>query len=483
MHKILLFFSVLSALAFGKVSASVPVSSPAYSMIERLESWGCALSTFRGVQPQSYADLVAAITLPEGAECAAPEWLMRERELFLQPKLPSDGKLSLLVGNDSLPLQGIQAQVHPVYPLQEGRTAFDGVNLYGELTASAEAGKNFGIAVLATPGFLFALDDYRHLDARFYLAEGYVKLGYKRAEILFGRQELSFGDATHGSLALSKAAKPLDLVKFTVRPHVLPSLLSYLGPTTLETWFAGMGDAGGIKNSKMWGIQFGMRPFTFLEFALLQMYQIGGDGIPGLHTSDFLKMLFYSNDPSLSGKRRESMATHLGIWGPSRTFKLYQQFFANRLGPFGDSLSNDLGVLVGLWLPRLGQGELRIEYVHTPPGLYSSPLYRQGWSNENTPIGCPLGSDAEGLYLDFGLPPLSEFRPTVSFSYESRNRNPARGTMTEWRYGIGGQIQKRWDKLDWLLGIEEQYSTNDRYIAGIQRNALSVISTLRYSFL
>lgn len=483
MHKLLILF-VIPSFVFAKISANLPAFHPAYEMVDRLESWGCALTTFRATQPLSYSDLQASLVLPEGTECEAPEWLLKERDFFLSPRIPTQGSVSLLIHDDTLPLLGGESQVRALHPFHQGRPTYDGANLYGELSTHAEVGKDWGLAVSATPGVLFALDDFRFLNARFFLREGYIKVGYRRTELLFGRQALSFGNALHGSLALSEANKPFDLVKFSIRPHQWPSLLSYLGPTTFETWVASLGNSAFIEESKIWGIQLGFRPLTFLEFALLEMYQIGGQSIPSLAAGDILKMFFYSAEEDLQWKRRESFATHLAIWGPGHIFKFYQQFFANRLGRVEEWLSSDLGVLVGVWIPRIGKGDFRLEYTHTPPALYSNRLYRQGWSHDGNPVGSPLGSDAEGLYADMGLPPLNQYRPTLSLSYESRNKNPLQqGTATEWRYGVGGKIQKRWENTEWLLEVQQRYIANDHYISGQSRNTFSVFSSLHYTFL
>lgn len=482
MHKAFLLGLFVSALSFAKISVNVPPSHPAYTLIDRLESWGCALTTYRATGPQAFHELSASLLLPEGVECSAPEILLKEREWFVQPKLPTRATLTLLVAKETLPLIGLESEIHPLHPLHQGRITYGGVNLYGEISLGADGGKDWGFAASITPGFLFALDDYRFFDARYYIHEGYIKVGYKRAEILYGRQSLTFGDAKHGGLALSQAAKPLDLVKFSLRPHVWPSILGFLGPATFETWIAGLGDSRFINKARMWGIQLGMRPFTFLEFALLEMYQFGGTGISGLEFSDYLKMLFYSDNPNLASKRRESLATHLGIWGPSKIVKLYQQFFVNRLGPFNQWLTNDLGFLLGVWFPRVGQGEIRVEYVHTPWGLYNHSLYRQGWSNEYAPLGSPLGSDGEGIYLDFGLPAIKDLRPTLLFSYESRNRNPFPGTMTEWRYSAGGKVEKRWDQVEFSLELQDQFVNNYQYRGGESQNLFGVFSNFVYSF-
>lgn len=478
-----IFSLLFSTIAIAKVAVYVPTGLPTYGFVEKLEAYGCAKPTLRVLAPLSHPELQSALISDEKAECQAPEWLLLEREVLKFPIQPGEVKVRLVTEYDRVPLLGQDASAHVPFNQLEGRTSFSGQQIYGEVFLGSQGGQDFGFAASITPGFVGALDDTSHLQGRFYLHEGYLKVGYHQVELLYGRLHPEFGYTQHGSLFLSHDSKPQNMIKFSVRPHLLGTPFYLLGPFSFETWISGLGDASTRADSKLWASAIAFRPWTFLELGWLHAVQFGGAGAPSLEFNDVLKTFFYSRAPALDQKRRESTAFHFGIWGPKKIAKVYTQLFFNQPGAVSGWLADDMALLAGLWFPKMGEAELRLEYVHVPPAIYAHSVWRQGWSTDGTSLGHGIGSDGEALYLDLGLPPISTWRPTLSFAYEARNRSELTGLAMESRFGGGVKALKRWDKME--LGAELKYQsiTNFHYSLGENRNAIDLYTELRYFLL
>ena len=469
----------------ARTSTNVPAYFPNYDYLDRLEAFGCAYPTFRQFFPQTQYDLRSALAPDaEDQPCQAPSWLLKERQLLNRYPLQNDVRAEMVwLHNDLTPLLGTESAVTPLFDLRQNRTTFNGPNLYSEIHANAETQfGELGLGLSATPGWVGALDDYHALDGRFYLEEGYVKVGYHWTEVLLGRIGLRFGSTAHGSLLLSAAASPLDLVKFAVRPHLLGWIFDYLGPVAFETWVTQPVASQFVNGDRFWALQLGMRPFRWFELAFIEIFQFGGQGMPGLGFSDFLKMIPYGGGSDLTGKRERTFATHLSFWFPQHLARLYTQFSFGELR----SLGGDLSYLLGLWFPRVGAADLRVEYIHTAPNAYQSATWQQGLTYQNSPLGSPLGPGGRGLYIDVGIPDWEEWRPTVGFVHEARGVDSsaalAVAPLPETRYGGTARLQKRWTAIEADVRLSYQLIQNPLYQQAPSVNAVAGYTSFRYSF-
>jgi hypothetical protein len=317
---------------------------------------------------------------------------------------------------------------------------------------------------------------------QFYLQEAYVKFGYRQAELQLGRMRLGFGGAAHGTLALSDAAASLDGIKFSLLPHQIDLVpFRWLGQFSLQVWLAGQGDSFTGHPINLYGLGIASRPVNWLELGLLELNQYSVWG-PQLSFSDVLATLAYSGSPELATKRNRAMAFHLDVWMPSRFAKLYTQVFFETLTRFSQWLSDDASSLVGIWFPKVSSFSLRLEYVHTTPHAYQYSLFSQGLTYKNTPLGHPLGPDAEGAYVDVGLPSVDEWRPVLSVFYEARGLHPAFVAATERRYGFGLDAKRRWEKFEIDLSAKYALVKNHFFLPGPDALLFGALATFSYSF-
>lgn len=471
--------------AEAAITNDVPPILPNAGWVDRIEAYGCSAKTFRAFQPQSHGDLLEALMIFSDSQCEGPEWLLTEREILGRSYLQSETRIfALLAADRPLNLLGMSAHVDPFQSMREGRGIFAGPSLYGEINFNSEMirGREWGMVVSATPGFVLAHENSSWLRGKSYLQEGYIKAGFRRTELVFGRIAERFGEAKNGNLILSGAHRPLDMLKLSIRPHWIKPV-SFLGPVAFQTWVGNDESEVGYKNARLWAVQIGMRPFTFFEWGFLNLMHLGGTGAPSLEFSDYFSLLGGSQDSQVKLKRHQSYATHLAFWGPKHNFKIYNQFFFGSLGRLEEWFSRDISWLIGLWFPKLGAGDARLEIVSTRATAYSDSRWTQGWSHSDTPLGHPLGNSALGVYLDFSLPLIENWRPQLGFSYESRNRDKLGGLESETRLSSSLSAIKRFELIELNLQLKSQRIDNLDYLVRAPAWETGLFAFLRYSFL
>ncbi len=472
-----------------QVSSDVSAHSPIYEKIDELEALGCGYFTYRLFRPQTYFDLRSTVDItedPEGGQvCSIPRWLRKEKQiLMLRPgQTPKVSFSLLLLPDEIVSLPGHEATVAPSFPLWDRRAIGAGVMSYLDFSIHAQTGgPNVAFAFGVTPSVGVSSTAGLGTGARFYLYEAYAKATYKWAELEIAKKSLQFGNAAHGNLLLSGATAPITFARLGIRPHLLGVPLGFLGPTTLQTFVSA--DTGSVvtAGAHLLGIHLGFRPTPWFEFGLLQLYQFGGPDAAGLHALDILKMLVHLSDDDLDQRRQQQLAAHFGFHLiPS--VQLYFQIAFERLGPSNAWFANDVSWLAGLWVANLGKLGLRFEYAQTTPSAYQSPRWKSGLVYEGTPIGHPLGPDAEGFYADLHFPDIKEFRPSLGGFYERRWRHADIGFGTESRTGAAITLAKRWIKTEFALVAKLARVENVKYKLGGATEVAAAQFNLRYYFL
>jgi hypothetical protein len=255
-----------------------------------------------------------------------------------------------------------------------------------------------------------------------------------------------------------------------------------LGPFTFQTWVTDTSGDVGIPDSRFWGIMLGFRPLVWLEFSAMEIFQLGGTGVLAPSIGDLAAMMIYLGSPALDAERQRAFGLNLNIWGPDHVFKLYLQAYFDKLSDPSFWFSTQLNPLVGLYFPRVGDFDIRIEGVHTVPQAYQSTLFPQGLTYAHTPVGSPLGPDANGLYLDIGIPPFKEWRPSLSGSYEGRGISHPNGLPLNERFAGGLELRRRWLQSELTLSGRVTQISNDQFVAGRGNTTGAGYFLFRYQF-
>ncbi len=454
----IVFAMGLNAIA-AMPSSDVNSRSGTYENVDLLEAMGCGYATYRLFRPQTYFDLRSAVDVEEGdpkegQACRIPRWLRKEKEILRLrgTQLPFARFQTMMLSDEVITLNGLEATVAPSFPFWDRRPVGAGLMSYLDFSMQTETGnETWGFSFGITPSLGFTSLASLGSKVRFYVYEGFAKANYGWAELELGKLQLQFGNAVHGNLLLSGATAPMTFLRFGLRPHKI----GFLGPATFQTFLTTETGATTTDGAHLLGFHFGLRPTTWLDIGLLELYQFGGPAAPGLEALDLLKMLIYASDDDMNQRRQKMLALTLGL-RPDASVHLYTQFAFDSLNGF-DQLGNDVSKLVGLHLARLGPFGLRLEYATTTPGAYQAPNWKSGLVYDGTPVGHPLGPDAEGIYADLYFPDLAEWRTAAGVFREQRGLSLTGAALQrEERLGFSLSVKKRWVKTE--LELEGKYS-------------------------
>jgi hypothetical protein len=329
-----------------------------------------------------------------------------------------------------------------------------------------------------TPGFFAGYDTNGKILGRFYVLEGYAKIAYGFSEFTLGRLARRFGEAHHGSLLYSGASAPLDAMEYALRPIVPGGAFSFLGPVSLRTWLGSQGGSDiAVPGTWLWGVEWGLRPFHWWELAFAELIQFGGTGSPDLSVGDYMAFPFSGGTPS---QRHLSFAVNSAFWLPHHWAKVYGQVLLNRIS---DPAIAPVSFLVGAWAPRIGRADVRLEYVRTAQGAYQHPFWTQGLTYRGSPLGHPLGADAEGLYVDVGLPPLfTWWHGEIGLLLEARGLSLAGAQGPEKRYGVSLVGGRRWGYSDIEARLVYHQAHNWQFSPGAISDIFGGGLVYRYSF-
>lgn len=458
----LLVSVLVASVSWAEVALNLSAGSQAYDYLERLEALGCAHPTLRSVGPQSAADISDALS-GDFPRCKAPEWLLDERQVLMRPVPPTEIRADGFAAvSDRLQLVGLPASLWPLFSQRQNRPTVSGVNLSTEFSFGASSStERWGYAIGLTPGVYFGRDTNSNLFGRFYLQEGYLKVGFQFSEMTVGRFGRRFGHFRHGSLLYSGAMAPMDQIEFAVRP-VVPSSLPFLGPTTFRAWFATQTELVGPAVTKLVGAEWGIRPLRAWELSLAEITQVGGDGV-------------------VDGRLGVSLALSSSVWVFNRFAKLSGQVLAERLtlsGPPPVSFQS------ALWFPRLASTDISIEFARTALQSYQDPVWLQGLTYREAPLGHPLGPDALGAYLDVGLPPMfTWWRTELVGLYESRGVSLSGARSPETRVGGEVSVGRRFGFSDVRLKIAFHSIQNPQFVPNTEADSLGVGAVYRYTFM
>ncbi|MCW9018331.1 MAG: capsule assembly Wzi family protein, partial [Kangiellaceae bacterium] len=280
---------------------------------------------------------------------------------------------------------------------------------------------------------------------------------------MIGYTEKWWGPAWQSNSLLSNNARPplgISIQRNYSDAESNP-MLSWLGPWTIKGFIAGLDDERKVKNAKLAGVSFSVKPLKSLEFGVRVTNMFGGEGrsesLPNLIEGllgenecdlphDFSCDDFYNSDQySLNGDRiagldfRWAIPTQLPIsvyysaYGegesdflPSKTMK--QLGISGSANIFGENWR---------WFIEAGDTSLnRTEFDLA----YESPIYQTGYRYLNRSIGSTFDSDSE--VIAFGLIGKLDRTSSFSFTYFDASLNTdGEGGSSEDMHSLASRMQ------------------------------------------
>jgi len=246
-----------------------------------------------------------------------------------------------------------------------------------------------------------------------YVANGYLKAVKGPLEVLFGRDKLSWGPGSSGSLILSDAAAPFDMVNVTLDFGVVRAtgFFTSLDDFRLLSALPFQGDtlqAGEVARRHLSGHRIDVRVLRTLEIGLSETVMYGGPDRE-LDLGYINPLNFFYAQQWNSGENDNPIWSLDVCWWPRERLQAYGQLVVDDL-QFENKGEKDrepaeIGFLLGLHSGDpfgLDGVSLTAEYVRVNPWTYNQPLPWNRYKYGSALLGHPIGPDSDALMLRVG---------------------------------------------------------------------------------
>jgi hypothetical protein len=173
---------------------------------------------------------------------------------------------------------------------------------------------------------LDAINRPRVLDA-------YVALNVKGWQISAGKQSLSWGPGTGGSMLWSDNVEPVMMIRLTKNePSRLPSILGFLGPIQVDQFLGRLDGHSFVPQPFIYGQKINFKPFPFLEVGFGRTVTLGGKGGDPFTSANLFRSLFGRVDPrvnSVPGDAHSSMDWTFRVPKVRNYIVLYGEVYAD----------------------------------------------------------------------------------------------------------------------------------------------------------
>ena len=410
-----LFFTPLSAA--GQASPDLALGSHVEWAVEKLVGFGLIDDRILAVRPWSRGEALRLFDQVRDnmARVKAADREAVESVLASVPRreLTSHGRIEVIGNATSLdspwvPVPSdtgadrIDAEVNHLVRYRGGRDVVDGSSLAGELALEAVLGNHFSIQ--GRPRVRTGGGE----SAQLLEATGRLQVGNLRLDV--GRSNSSWGPGRDGGTLLANNARGLDRVRLSSdHPFLWPGVLSFLGPSQAEFFFARLEPDRDVPHSKLVGYQISIRPHPLLEASFSTLIQSGGTGAPQATFRERLAdhvLLFdwiiNGGETFLFSNKATSLALRLRV--PALR---HSQFFAEfTLEDRGHNLKRifwqDGAWLTGVWIPRLDRAgvlDLRLEFHHGGVRFHRHGQFTSGRTLDRRMLGMG-GPDTNSGFLE-----------------------------------------------------------------------------------
>lgn len=358
----------------------------------------------------------------------------------------------------------IDAQYNPLAQNQAGRHRVDGTQLAFETNHWGRLGDHF--AFYLHPRFQAQTNNGTN-ENRPFIQEAYATLAFYNTQIDLGRKSIQWGQSRFGGLIFSNNPRPIDGIQvFNPTPWKIGFPIKY------HFLLANLGKEQNFEYPYLIGGKITILPFPFLELGIARALIVGGENAPSSSFGDYIAEFFgyrpgnkqitnLSN--SISGFEWRGRIPQL------RGTEIYGEFYfddVNFSHPFR-SFSQDAGILIGVYLPRLdepGRLSLRLEGRKFSPILYKHGTWISGWTLNRFILGDPLGPDAESVSLELSRRWSPGLKISTRFSLERIDSDIYQSSSTagrsvlingtpEWRVRNQWKVDKKITKRLSLFGI------------------------------
>ena len=405
------------------VSVSIPLHSPVYDALERLDALGLLPEAMLGSKPLSRREVILWLEQIEATAMEDPlvRLLVDEIEEEMKPEPDETGEevspppiRYRLADPFNLELSGAALENQTLWFRENHQGDFyhDGPNSQLELNSWTTLGRHlaaqFEPSVTSREGGTYLV-----------LKKAALKMTVSNVEVEVGRDSLWWGPGYNGAMLVSDNAKPFNLFKLSsAEAFRVPWPLSYLGLCKVTLFLARLekdrdpDPITGIIHPypKLLGLHLDLKPASFLEFGATRVTLFGGQGRPALSLEDFSEIYFGKPNRNPGGSNVDEIASvdvriRVPRLDPFVTpLELYAEVGGEDEADY--HFTKD-GYLMGMYLPDLlhhGTTDLRVEYANNhvadnPDVWYTHGLYTSGYTYHSQIIGHHMGTDSSDLFV------------------------------------------------------------------------------------
>lgn len=432
-NKFLYPFLIFSSHLLQASNIDIPLDSPIYQEVERLEVLGELKTLITTTKPYNTTELynaISAITNPR--YIADKNALLREISKYKKNGIV-DVDLDLTYAKKS------QASVNQsgrtiddnsaFFSNQDGIRLDDGINVKARGRFQYTLGENFSI--LTTPIY-----ENSNNQQDLQVHDTYARMNISNINLTIGREALWFGVGKGGTILLSNNAKPLTIARisniesFEILPQTTPWLSNILGKTDADFFIGKLDRYNNITNfdgsissgyPKIFGLQLTFKPMDNFQWGVYRTALFGG-GTRDEGVNVFLDALWPSGDKDNiaskePGDQKGGAFLKLNIPNTIQPFTIYSEAAgedAAGMTPYKYSF------LIGTTLIDIAKTRglsATYEYFKTDSSdaWYQHHIYRDGYTNNGIIMGHPHGGQGESHYISITHQPNMD--QTISFAY------------------------------------------------------------------
>jgi Capsule assembly protein Wzi len=427
-------------------SANIPLDSPVYLYLEKLEGFGLITTEIKGIKPFTKAEAARLLreaedTMMQPGRDEIPlaveivrrlhELIPREVTLRQEPDKaplldynPVAAARLRYVHLDGMPRSyvrpvydpggdgvfGIGGGLRPdnPYPSIANQNGTEGTPLFennegivyragnnAEFRIAGEAYVKSYVTALVEPLLLYSVTGD---SSRLLINKAYVNLGGGSLELEVGRDANWLGLGYRGNITLTNNARNLDQIKLSSPEPVSSKYLWDLKYALIVSRLDDTFTASGERHPYLLAAKLSFLPHPCVEFGLNFGKEFGGPGVRN-GIGDYLR--------GIVGGTSEDNSNNLG--GMDVRIRLPFLRYTEIYGEFSGEDSAKFWPIVesyvaGFYIPRLtadGNNDLRFEYFLGNAILYTSSTFPEGYLFQGMPLGHSQGGAAEDFFAHY----------------------------------------------------------------------------------
>ena len=254
------------------------------------------------------------------------------------------------------------------------------------------------------------------------LNRAYITWNLDGINFLFGKENVSWGNAENGDLLFTNNVRPWLMFKVENDSYKkFPWIFEKLGEYRFSTFFSQLEKERKRSYAHVWGMRLAWRPFHNLEIAGTRAIQFGGKGRPNYTSFHDYWKLFTASDENVEDSNPEAHKydnnqlasidiTYYTNWlnklkfQPFKGGKIYFVYAGDDavkpIGPGGFPLPMRAAHIFGITLTT-GSTDIKYEYTETVDDggvWYTHHMYPDGYTYHGFIIGNAIGGDSKSHY-------------------------------------------------------------------------------------